>query len=178
MPRNLIRVVLAATLLLLIAGSAGAITWQVRMHSGRVFETRYMPLDASFDDSMIMFLSDQGNYIALPKADVIEVVTLTESLGFGRVLDDVTIMIGLLPNDKPSPEEQAELEAEAALLGRNPNYSMPLFAEPGAGGGIPLSFLNTNTPPISNSGRSGSFANQRRFSGGDGVIAEPFSRDF
>jgi len=178
MPRNLIRVVLAATLLLLLAGSAGAITWQVRMHSGHVFETRYMPLDAAFDDTMITFLSDQGNYVALAKADIIEVVTLTESLGFGRVLDDVTIMIGQLPNDKPSPEEQAELEAEAALLARNPNYSMPLFAEPGAGGGIPLSFLNTTTPPIGNSRRSGSFANQRRFSGGDGVIAEPFSRDF
>ena len=64
MPRNLIRVVLAATLLL-SAGSAGAITWQVRMHSGRVFETRYMPLDAAFDDTMITFLSDQGNYVAL-----------------------------------------------------------------------------------------------------------------
>ena len=181
MTRTVIRATLVGAMLLLMAASANAITWQLRLHSGQVFETRYEPQDASFDETMLTFLSDRGNLVAIPKDLVSEVVTLTEVLGFGTVLDAVTIMIGLLPNDKPSPEEQAALDAEAALRPQEaPNYS---------GAGIPLSFLNSSTPPMGTPGRTGSFAdqrrggvrgfaNQRRSSGGDGVVAEPFSRDF
>ncbi len=180
MTQTIQRVTLVLAMLLLVAGSASAITWQVRLHSGQVFETRYEPQDASFDATMITFLSDRGNRVALSKDLVFEVVTLTETLGFGTVLDNVTILIGQLLNDKPSAQEQAELDAEAALQQGFPNYT---------GGGIPLSFLSTTTPPMGTSQRPGGFAdqrrggvggfaNQRRSSGGDGVFAEPFSRDF
>ena len=160
--------------MLLSATAAGALTYQVRLHNGNVFQTRYEPVDASFDDSQLMFLSDRGNWVAISKADVAEVISETEALGRGTILDGVTILIGQLPNDKPSPEESAELRAEAAAeqIG---NYTMPMFSEPNSSGGMPLNFLGMTTPPLSNSASGSSFANERR-SGGGSLMTEPFSR--
>lgn len=178
MRRKLVLALTFATLLL-VASAAGALNWQVRLHNGNVFQTRYQPVDASFDDSVTMFLSDGGNWVAIPKAEISEVVSLVEVLGYGTMLDGVTLMIGQLPNDNPSPEEESEMAAEAAARQQSqiPNYTLPLVSEPNAGLGIPLSFLALTTPPLGNSFVGSSAADQRRSGGGE-QFGEPFSRDF
>lgn len=174
--KTMLHLTILVAMVLLVAASAGAINYRVNLHNGNSFLSPYEPVDASFDDSLLMFLGDRGNWIAIPKVEVESVDSLIQTQGRGTVIDEVTIMIGLLSNDKPSPEESAELAAEAANRQLNINYSMPLFSEPYATGGIPLSFTGMTTPPMGNSGSS-SFANQRRYGGGP-VVAEPFTREF
>ena len=185
MPRTSIQSsrILAALLALglFMASSAGAANWRITLENGNILKSRYKPVDASFDDSMIMFLSVRGNWVAISKSIVADIAGITDELGYGTILDSVTVLIGQLPNDKPSAEEEAELDADAAaiLQGRVPNYSMPLFSEPGQTGGIPLSFLSQTTPPMGGGAAAGgsSFANQRR-SGGGPAVYEPMTRDF
>lgn len=172
------KIVLLLALLGLLGSAAGAVTYEIHMSSGKVFLTRYRPFLADFDSSQLMFLTDQSNWTTVSVSEVAEVTTLEESLGFGTVIDDVTLMIGFTANDNLSPEEEAALEAEFAAAqaeGRFPDFTSPTFSEPNSGGGIPLGFLNTNTPPMGESRGGGSLSNARR--GGGGVIAEPFVSD-
>ena len=177
MSKTMLHLTNLVAMVLLVAASAGASNYRVNLHNGNSFMSRYEPVDAGFDDSVLMFLGDRGNWIAIPKVEVESVDSLIQTQGRGTVIDAVTILIGLLSNDKPSAEESAEMAAEAANRPVNINYSMPLFSEPDATGGIPLSFTGMTTPPMGNSGSSSSFANQRR-NGGGPVVGEPFARNF
>ena len=139
MSSQLTRTLVLGLLLLLSATFCGAIGWEVKLHNGHVFQTRYEPVEASFDDTALMFLSDTGNWVTIPKSEIEEIVSLTEALGYGTVLDGVTIGIGQLPNDAPTPEEEAELNAAAAQQQPQiPNFNPLLVAEPNSPNGIPL----------------------------------------
>jgi hypothetical protein len=153
-----------------------ALEYEVRMVSGNTFITRYEPVIAPFDETRMMFMTTNGNPITVPRDQVKEVISLTEASGFGKRLDAATVLIGLAPNDNPTPEEQAALEAQA-LAGETPApFTNPLVSEPDQTGGIPLSFINQTTPPLGNSGYSGSAAAVRRGAGGTQFV-EPQTRD-
>ena len=142
MSSQLTRTLVLGLLLLLSAAFCGAVGWEVKLHSGRVLQTRYEPVAASFDDTALMFLSGTGNWVAIPKSEIEEVVSLTKALKHGTVLDAFTIFIGQGPNDAPTPEEEAELIAAAAQQPPQiPNFTSPLFAEPNSPNGIPLSLI-------------------------------------
>ena len=184
---------IAFSIALLATSPASAVVYQVSLNNGNLFETKYEPVDASFDDSLIMFLTDKGNWVAIAKADVASITTVTETLGFGTIIDPVTILIGTTANDKMTPEEeaeyyaaQAELQANNPFLYRDQNYSMPTFSEPNTGGGIPIGFINQTTPPLGGAGTfGGSPANLRRGGGGaalrrgggGGEAFEPITRN-
>ena len=176
-PSKRLHLTILVAMVLLMAASAGARNYRVNLHNGHSFMSRYEPVDASFDDSLLTFLGDRGNWIAIPKVEVESVDSLIQTLGKGTVIDAVTIMIGQFPNDKPSAAESAEMAAEAANQAVNINYSMPLFSEPDGTGGIPLSFTGMTTPPMGSSRPSSSFADQRRYGGGP-VVGEPLARQF
>ena len=177
MSKTRLHLTILMAMVLLVAASAGARNYRVNLHNGHSFMSRYEPFDADFDESVLMFLGDRGNWIGIPKVEVESVESLIQTLGRGTVIDAVTILVGMFANDKPTPEEEAAMAAEAANQPVAINYSMPLFSEPDATGGIPLSFTGVTTPPMGNSGYGSSFANQRR-NGGGPVVSEPFARDF
>ena len=56
MSLQLTRTLVLGLLLLLSSTFSGAIGWDVQLHNGRVFQTRYEPVAASFDDTVLMFL--------------------------------------------------------------------------------------------------------------------------
>lgn len=173
------KIVLLLVLIGLLGSAAAAVTFEIHMQSGKVFLTRHEPFLADFDSGQLMFLTDQSNWSTVPVAEVAEVTTTEESLGLGTVIDEFTLMIGFTVNDNLSPEEEAALEAEFAAAeaeGRFPDFTLPSFAEPNSGGGIPLGFLNTNTPPMGASRGGGGAQSNTRRSGG-GFIAEPFASD-
>jgi hypothetical protein len=140
---------LLATFALLATAPSRAEVYTVKLTSGGVFETRYEPKPATWDKSMLVFLDETGLQVALPKALVAEVTSLSENKGFGRVIDGTTVDLGFMPNDLPqqgpnAPTPQAQLEA--ALANRQ-SYDQQQFVEPGeAGGGIPVTTAGQSAP--------------------------------
>lgn len=175
MPR---RAPLSITLavLLLACLPLAALEYEVHMVNGNVFQTRYEPVIAPFDPTRVMFMTINGNPITLPRDAVKEVISVTEASGFGKRLDAATVLIGLAPNDNPSPEEQAELESQALANDQPAPYSIPLVTGTEGTQGIPLGFINQTTPPLGNSGFVGSAAALRRTGGGSQFV-EPRTRE-
>jgi hypothetical protein len=154
-----------------------ALEYEIRLHNGNVFHTRYEPTVAPFDDTKLLFMTVNGNPITLVRTDVKDVISLTEASGFGKRLDAMTVLIGLAPNDNPTPEEQAALEGQAAA-GQLPNpYSMPLESETEGTQGMPLYFLNQTTPPLGAAGGAGGSAAAARRGGGGTQFVEPPTRN-
>jgi hypothetical protein len=166
---------LALAVLLLACLPLQALEYEIRMVNGNSFHSRYEPKIAPFDSTRMMFMTVTGNPITVPRDAVKEVISLTEASGFGKRLDAATVLIGLAPNDNPTPEEQAALEGAEGEQPATP-YSIPLFSETEGTQGMPLYFLNQTTPPLGAAGGSGSAASLRRGGGGTQFI-EPQTRD-
>jgi hypothetical protein len=177
MTKNAAILLLLGTLLFATA-PLGALEYEIRLHNGNVFHTRYEPVEAPFDSTRLLFMTTFGNPVTVPRDKVAEVISLTDASGFGKRLDATTILIGLAPNDNPTPEEEAAMAAEGGALQTPSPYSIPLTSEPDATGGIPLQFLNFTTPPLGGTGAftSGGAADLRRGGGGTQFV-EPSTRD-
>ncbi|MEM6793736.1 MAG: hypothetical protein AAF725_07115 [Acidobacteriota bacterium] len=94
-----VRAGLIAIVCLLIASTSSAAVFTVTLANGTSFETRYRPVVAEWDDSLAMIRTDMGNWIAVPKDDIVDVVSQAESTGFGYQLDTTTLFVGWSPND-------------------------------------------------------------------------------
>lgn len=142
--------------ILILAVPAAAETYTITLHNGNTFISRYRPEEAKFDASQMIFLTDMGNWISLAKTEIADIVSETESRGFGYVINTTTILLGWAPNDAPTQEQAAEAAAAAGARGpqvpQPEPYTAPLFSEPNATGGLPLNFLGTTTPPLGGSG--------------------------
>lgn len=144
--------VLAVVLLLVLSGAsvAGAEAYTITLHNGNTFLSKYRPVEASYDPSYIVFMTDVGNTISLHEDDVADIVSETEALGFGVVINTTTVLIGELPNDTPTEEQALEaMEARQAGTGfrlpRGGGVSATQFDEPptvgsSASGGLPVGF--------------------------------------
>jgi hypothetical protein len=160
-PRPAVAVAAAVLALLALALPAAAESYIVTLDNGEVFQSRYQPETASWDASLILLLTEYGNWIALEKEDVANVTTDVESQGFGHVIDTNTISLGVLPNDAVDPAEQGE-PSQADILRQflteqqqdQPNYSVDQFAEPtvagsgGRTGGLPVGFSQQSGSPV------------------------------
>jgi hypothetical protein len=144
----------AVAALLLVAASASAEVFTVTLQNGTSFDTVYRPEEAPWDTNKVLFRTDVGNWISIPKAQITEVTSATESGGFGTVIDNATVELGMTANDAPTPEEiQAQMKANplAALQAQQQEqtpYSIQQFVEPSATQGIPTGYLGYgNTVP-------------------------------
>ncbi len=84
---------------LLISTGASAGVFTVVLNNGQTFDTRYYPVDAEWDESVSMILSDQGNWIALEKGDIAEVTSTIDESGFGYRIDTSTVVVGWTYNE-------------------------------------------------------------------------------
>ncbi|MEM1249280.1 MAG: hypothetical protein AAGK22_23085 [Acidobacteriota bacterium] len=131
--------------------------YKIQMKSGNEFVSKYKPRQAWYSEDKLLIMTKAGNIVALDKSDIETVESDLESRGFGVVIDTTTVMVGTRPNDMPVLDDDAINQALdrasrlQSLRGRQPqNFSSPLFSEPNGGGGLPVGFLNTVTPPIGN----------------------------
>ncbi len=129
----------AATALCLSAAPLAAEIFKVELTNGNVFDTRKQPEEASWDSSLVLFMSDTGNWMAIPKQEIAGITSETENKGFGMVVNTTTIMLGYSTNDAPTPEEEAEF-AEIERLqqfyeNQQQDYTVQQFVEPGEAGG-------------------------------------------
>ena len=94
-----IRFALITLLTLSTAGVATAASFTVTLANGTSFETRYRPVVADWDDTVALIRTDQGNWIALQKDEIVDVASQAEISGFGYQVDTKTLFLGWSPND-------------------------------------------------------------------------------
>lgn len=115
------RTVLVVVALILLPAVASGEVFTVVLENGTIFETRYRPMDAEWDSSISMILTDRGNWIALPKEDILDITSAIEESGFGVQIDTSTILLGWTYNGGLE-EEGAEGEG---ILGPNGQLIFP-----------------------------------------------------
>lgn len=96
---GLVRFGLLGLFALLTAGVAGAASFTITLANGTSFETRYRPVTADWDDTIALIRTDQGNWIALQKDEIVDVASQAEISGFGYQVDTQTLYLGWSPND-------------------------------------------------------------------------------
>lgn len=120
---------------------AAAEVFHIDLANGETFDSLYRPEEASWDADLLLLLTDSGSWIALPKADVVSIISETESSGYGRVIDTSTIVLGYATNDAPLPDDPTQFSTVDALQqlfeqqNQGQDYSVQQFVEPGQAGG-------------------------------------------
>jgi hypothetical protein len=162
MLRSLSRLGLALGLLLLAALPAGADIYHVKLTSGTVIDSRYQPQDASWDKSMVLLLTEVGNWVGVRKDDIESVTAENATRGFGVTIRNNTISLGVAPNDQPKPadEKTAALDRLTQAiqgLSQAQQAPAPYSIQQGVSSehtqGIPAGFINQNSgssqpPPV------------------------------
>lgn len=142
-----LRLVIPAVLLALPA-IAAAETFTVALDNGNTILTRYQPKISQPDEETVMFLTEHGNWISIPSARVVSVISNTESRGFGRVINTTTIDLGLSPNEG-APDAEVPVDPTTALINylaaeqaAQQDYSVQQFVntEDAGLGGFPSTF--------------------------------------
>lgn len=156
MHRRQLPVLLPLLALVLVALPAAAEMYTVALTNGGSFDTRYRPEVATWDDGLLTIMTDVGNWIAIPRQEVVAITAETEVRGFGTVISTNTIALGWAPNDAPVPADEASADPRDRLLQLlerqlqpEPDYSIQQFVDPSDAGGIPVWMTRSNTPPLS-----------------------------
>jgi len=153
-------------LALACAVPAGAEVFFVTLTNGSTFETVYQPQAASWDPGMVLLLTEQGNWIGLPQADIQEVRSESQIAGYGRAIDDNTFELGYAPNDATDPNAKPTepAEARAQMLEQmlmqqqeeldrreaEQSYTVQQFVDPEDLQGIPARFIGTPNGAVPN----------------------------
>lgn len=174
----------AALAFLLVASAAQAVSYTVTLANGTSFETRYRPMTAEWDTNIAMLRTDQGNWIALKKSEIVDVASAAEIAGFGYQIDETTVFLGwsategLVADDGTgtapagttaaagAPAGGGSSSAAAAPAGQftppegSGGFSMQQFVSvPSSGvvpGGVPLGGSGTESGGASQGGGGGS----------------------
>ena len=107
MHRNIPRL-FVLTLLLVTAVAAQAESYTVTLTNGTVFETRYEPVPAEWDENVMLLNTDRGNWIGLNKEEIADIASVVETSGFGYQLNTTTLFVGWSPNDVDAVDENGE----------------------------------------------------------------------
>lgn len=142
---------------------AGAEVFFVTLTNGTTFETAYQPQAASWDPGMVLLLTETGNWIGLPQADIQEVRSESQIAGYGRAIDNNTFELGYAPNDNvdPTAKPADPAEARTAVLEQmlqqqqqelndrrsEESYTVKQFVDPSELQGIPSRFIGNQTGP-------------------------------
>jgi len=130
----------------------------VTLTNGTVIETQYQPQEAGWDSGMVLLMTEVGNWVGIPKAEVASVTSEIARRGFGIAINTTTVLLGTAPNDAAAPDDgkgkptDPVLQAIQAMQGQQQpqqNYSIQQFVEPEQTQGIPSGFISPyqGTPP-------------------------------
>lgn len=164
MRRSLVLLVFALLALPALGTPANAEIYTVTLTNGSVLETAYQPQEAAFDRSIVLLMTDVGNWIGVRKEEIESVRSDAELGGYGKVIEKNTILLGWSANDAADPNAKAEgqgntrtdpgLSATAQALQNiyeqrksEENYSIKQFVQPGETQGIPARLISNSSPP-------------------------------
>ena len=138
MYRTTFRCIVSTLLLAAVATATYANTYTVTLTNGTVFETRYKPVPAEWDENVVMINTDRGNWIGLRVDEVADVTSKVESTGFGYQLNTTTLFVGWSPNDIDEPGEDGEpINLDEMFPEPAASYSVEQFVDiPIAGSGV------------------------------------------
>jgi hypothetical protein len=153
---GIIGVVGILALMPLIPVPAQAEVFHVKLRSGSTIDTLYQPQQASWDASVVLLLSDAGNWVGIDQKDVESVQSESQMRGFGIALNFNTIAIGWAPNDAVDPAA-VQSNPQAATMQALQNiyqqeqaqshYTVPQFVSTEQTSGIPASFIGGGRIP-------------------------------
>lgn len=132
------RSTLCFTLMLLaFATLASAGTYTVTLNNGTSFLTRYQPEPVEWDENLMLFPTDRGNWIAISRDEIAEITSSVEETGFGYQLNTTTIFLGWSPNDLTEEGEGGEGGEGGEAVNENlpdpnpPSFDIQQFVNPG-----------------------------------------------
>lgn len=136
--RNVSRCLAVASLLLVGATAADAEAYTVTLTNGTVFETRYEPVPAEWDEDVLLISTDRGNWIGLLREEVADVASVVETSGFGYQLNTTTLFVGWSPNDIDAVDENGEpINLEEIYPEESQSFTLDQFVDiPSSGAGI------------------------------------------
>ena len=79
MSRTILRIALVLAVFGLAASAASAATYELTLQNGSVIQTRYRPVDAPFSTELYQLMTTVGNWMVIPKADVVSIATSSRS---------------------------------------------------------------------------------------------------
>jgi hypothetical protein len=135
------QIALVLTIALLCVTAAQAAVYTITLKNGTSFDSRYRPVDAEWDENVSMFVTDQGNWIALEKAEIADVTSAVEVKGFGYQLDTTTVVIGWSPNDLARIDENGESVQDFEFIddvNEGQNFTIEQFVNPTSVGDTPV----------------------------------------
>jgi len=145
MPASLRRsLILAFALILALPMVAAAESYTITLRNGSTFHSRYQPQAAPWDAAKILVRNEFGNMISLDQAEVTSVANDAENRGFGKAINNTTLMLGDAPNDAPQPGDDTGGGDQGDQTADTP-YSINQFVEPGQTQGMPGSWLGNGS---------------------------------
>ncbi len=134
----------------LLAVPAGAEVFHVTLTNGTTVDSSVQPQQASWDSSMVMLLTDFGNWVAFAKAEIAEIKVVDPTAGFGIRISNTAIALGRFTNDLPEPAKPGADDVNSRYLSlaakslelqeRQQNYSVQQFVGTNQTQGIPAAF--------------------------------------
>ena len=123
--------------------------YHLKLRNGTSIDTAYQPQQAAWDPSMVLFLTDAGNWVGIPQKDVESVQSESQVRGYGVALNFNTVAIGWAPNDAPEATAATAQSASTQALRQNimqrqeeeSHYTIPQFVSTDQTQGIPARFV-------------------------------------
>jgi hypothetical protein len=99
--RSTSRIWLLVLVFALLALPATAEVFHVTLVNGTTVDSSVQPQQASWDPSMVMLMTDVGNWVGFPKAEIADIKAVDPTAGFGVRISSTAIALGRFSNDLP-----------------------------------------------------------------------------
>jgi hypothetical protein len=144
-----VRVGILLLSLALLALPAAADVFHVTLKNGSEILTTRQPQQASWDPTMVLLLTEVGNWVGFMKDEIDSIRAEDPTGGYGVRISDNVIALGWSPNDLPGAEgKPADVNDRFASIAERmlemaeaqQSYSVQQFVQPEETQGIPASF--------------------------------------
>ena len=134
-PKILVAAALTLVLLLVASAPASATAYIVVLKNGNTMVSKYKPIDAPYNSSKSLIMTEAGNIVSLSKDDIEEIIADVENRGFGIVIDTTTILVGYSANDAPNQEDLLNVFDPNSVQQQLQLYQLQQFATGSRGRG-------------------------------------------
>ena len=108
---------IAAIAVVAAAAPLSAASYTITLTNGSTFESLYQPIDVPGHPELVAFRDETGNWIQVDRSTLSNVASSVEVNGYGKTINNTTMVLGWAPNDLPEgTEAQKESPTGIAVL--------------------------------------------------------------